>query len=122
VCRRRAACRCSSARTARRCKFFSGEGTGDEDGNDSATGGHGNALAIGLGVGIPLAVICIVGLIVAVVMMNRRTKFDVNEDVPAHAMVSARSERQGGSNACTHCGKSYPTAADLAHHVKIRHP
>jgi hypothetical protein len=44
-------------------------------------------------------------LIVAVVMMNRRTKFNVNEDVPAHAMVSARSERQGGSNACTQCGK-----------------
>jgi hypothetical protein len=58
-----------------------------------------NALAIGLGVGIPLAVMCIVGVIVALVMMNRRTKFKVNEDVPAHAMVSARSERQGGNNA-----------------------
>lgn len=103
-------------------QVFSGEGTGDEASNDIATGDTDNSLAIGLGVGIPLAVICIVGVIVALVMMNRRTKFEVNEDVPAHAMVSARSERQGGNNQCSHCGKSYPTAADLAHHVNLRHP
>lgn len=102
-------------------EVFSGEGSGEEDGTPSdGTESDSNALAIGLGVGIPLAVLCIVGLVV-VLMMNRRTKFNVNEDVPAHAMVSARSERQGGSNACTQCGKSYPTAADLAHHVSIRH-
>lgn len=106
-------------------EVFTGEGTGEEGAANGTTADTDNSLAIGLGVGIPVAIICILAIIAAVVVSRRRS-FDVEAAMTTPSseisMQSARSARTTGDYACTHCGKSYPTPADLAHHVTLRHP
>lgn len=111
----------------------------DDDGNEidvftgeETTGGAANgtaapngALETGAIVGIAIGAVVALGLLIAAVVVlvgrRKRRSFDVNEEVPAHAMVSARSDRSN-AHACAQCGKSYATAPDLAHHVALRHP
>jgi lysozyme len=80
-------------------EVFSGaENEVDVSGTTPLNGETDNALAIGLGVGIPVALICIVAIVVALVCMARPRSFDVESAVPTappqtQTFSSARSAR-----------------------------